>query len=833
MNQQIPTVNSSATPKLSVFWLQWQRRWRLSEMRLLFLALVVSVMAVSSVGFFTDRVDKAMLKQATRLLGGDIVVDSPRPLPDQYRQIAQQEGLQRAEVTSFTSMASKADQLQLARIKAVSKEYPLQGQLEVSDQLVTTGTAVDELPAAGEAWAELRLFTELDAKPGDRIQLGRSEFILSKVLTKDPSRGTNLFQLAPQIIINLDDLAATGLLSPASRAKYELLFTGDNGSVRSFREQLEPLLQPSEEIESLDNGVPTVQNALQRAGRFLGLAALLSVVLAGVAIALTAASLVRHETKPVAVLKAFGLPRRTILLDYLANLWIVALLAAAAGLLIGFALQFVLAGWLAEFVDIELPAPGAYPLLTGLLTALIMVTGFALPHLLRLVETSPMQILQGALHSAGSLVWLVVAGIVPAVFALLWLQAGELRLAVWLFGGIALALLLFWLAATAFLKAVTRLSLRRGWEWLALLRHSRRAALLVVVFATGLFTLLLLTVLRTDLIERWQDTLPENAPNYFLINIQPAEVEPLQNFLGQRDIEADLYPMIRGRLVGINGEPASADTVENPEARRLFTRELNLSSFAGLPDSNLLQQGKWFDGQSTAGFSVEESVAERLGVGVGDSLSFDIAGVDFTETISSIREVRWDSMQPNFFVIAAPGALEDKPQTFITSLYIDPAQTSTVPDMIRQFPGITAIDTGAIVEQVRSLIDQATFAVQGIFVFTLITGIIVLLAALQSQKADRRREIAVLKSLGAVHGVLKRRIWVEFTLLGALSGLLAALFTLLASNILGAYLFELQVSINVWVLLFGTLAGAVMVSVAAWFNLRGLLDITPVALLKG
>lgn len=823
----------TATPSLSVFWLQWSRRWRLAEMRLLFIALAVSVMAVSSVGFFTDRVDRAMLKQASQVLGGDLVIDSPRPLPNEYRRIAASLQLNKVETVSFPSMTSKDDKLQLSRLKAVSAQYPLLGQLETSDQLQTSGVVTEGLPPRGEAWAELRLFNELAAKPGDQVQLGRLQFTLSKVLTKDPSRGTDVFQIAPQILINLDDLPATGLLSPASRARHELLFTGEDAAIRELRETVEPLLTPSEEIQSLDNGVPTVQQALQRAGRFLGLAALLSVVLAGVAIALTSASLVRHETKPVAVLKAFGLSRRTILLDYLANLWVVALAAAGVGLAVGFALQFLLAGWLATFVAIDLPTPGAYPLLTGLLTALIMVTGFALPNLLRLVNTSPMQILQGALSSGGSMVWLIAAGIIPAVFALLWLQAGELRLAIWLFIGISLALLLFWLAATAFLKGVTRLSLRRGWEWLALLRHSRRSTLLVVVFATGLFTLLLLTVLRTDLIERWQDTLPADAPNYFLINIQPAEVAPLQDFFRQRDISADLYPMIRGRLTGINGAAASADTVENPEARRLFQRELNLSSFASLPESNELLQGKWFDGQSKDGFSIEDGVGDRLGVGVGDTLTFDIAGVPYTETITSIRKVSWDSMQPNFFIIAAPGALEDKPQTFITSLYLDPTKTETVPEMIRQFPGITAIDTGAIVEQVRSLIGQATFAVQGIFVFTLITGIIVLLAALQSQKADRRREIAILKSLGAVHSVLKQRIWVEFILLGALAGLLAAVFTLLASNVLGAYLFELQVSINFWVILFGTLAGAMLVSVAAWFNLKGLLGITPVALLKG
>ncbi len=819
--------------RLGVFALQWRRRWRLSEMRLLFVALLVSVVAVSSVGFFTDRVDRAMSKQASRILGGDLVLSSSRPLAQDYRDQAREAGVTQAESIALTSMAAKGDELQISRVKAVSGQYPLQGELEVASALDAPGQPVAGLPASGEVWAEARLFTTLNVQPGDSIQLGRQSFTLSRVLTKDPARGTNLFQMAPQVIMNLADLAATGLLSPASRAGFDLMFTGSDGAINDLRAALKPRLKPTEQIRSLDDGVPTVQQALQRAGRFLGLAALLSVVLAGAAIALTAASLVRHEMRAVAVLKAFGLPRRTILWDYLLNLWVVALLAALLGLLLGFVLQFLLAGWLARFVDISLPAPGSWPLVTGLLTALIMVTGFALPYLLRLVDTSPMRILQGAMQGQNQVFWLVSAGIVPAVFGLLWLQAGDSLLALWLFGGIVLALLVFWLVATLFLRGVARLSLRPGWEWLALVRHSRRSALLVVVFATGLFTLLLLTVLRTDLIGRWQATLPDNAPNYFLINIQPQEVDEVRAFLTQRAIEADLYPMIRGRLTQINGQPVSSADYEDPGSKRLLQREFNLSSFADFPATNVLLAGEWFDGQSTAGFSIERGVGEELGFGLGDSLTFDIAGLPYQETITSIREVSWDSMAPNFFVVAAPGAFADKPQTFITSLYIDPAQTRTVPALIRQFPGVTAIDTGAIVAQIRSLIDQATFAVQGIFVFTLITGVIVLLAALQSQKAERRREIAVLKSLGAVHSTLKKRIWLEFVLLGGLAGLLAALFTLLASNLLGYYLFELEVALNLWIVLAGVIGGAALVSGAAWFNLRGLLEITPVALLKG
>ncbi|MEZ5476115.1 MAG: FtsX-like permease family protein [Thiolinea sp.] len=811
---------------------QWLRRWRLPEMRLLFLALLVSVVAVSSVGFFTDRVSQAMQRQAIQLLGGDLVINSARPLPDSYRNAARRQGVQMAETISFRSMVAAGDKLVLAQVKAVSANYPLQGQLEGTTRLDGVGSSLQgQVLQSGTLWAEPRLFHELGVVPGSSVQLGRKTFVLEKVVTKDPARGSSFFQLAPSVLLPLDDLAATGLLSPASRAEFELLFSGDAAAIRRLQAELKPQLQATEQIRSLEDGVPTVRQALQRAGRFLGLAALLSVVLAGAAIVLTSASLVRHETRTVAVLKAFGLSRKAILTDYLLNLAGLALLAGVLGAIIGFVLQYFLAGWLVQYVEISLPPARIWPAFSGLLTALLMVLGFATPYLRSLVDTSPLQILQGSLHSRSPVVWLLAASILPAIFLLLWLQAGELRLTLWLFGGILLALLLFGGGARLALGGLARLSLRPGWEWLSLLRHSRRAGLLVMVFSMGLFTLLLLTSLRTDLLARWQETLPKDAPNYFLINIQPDEVQPLQAFLSQQGVSAELFPMIRGRLVEVNGKPLRADAFDNPRARRLLEREFNLSSFAEFPSTNTLIAGKWFGGSDKAGFSIEQGIGETLHFGLGDTLTFDIAGERYTEPVTSVREVRWDSMQPNFFVTAAPGALDNKPRTFITSLYIDPAKTGLVPAMIHQFqasrPSIPAPFW------LRCAPDRAGHPGRtGIFAFTLVTGVLVLLAALQSQKPERSKEFAILKSMGAVHAVLRKRIWGEFLLLGALAGGMAGLFTLLSSNVLGYYLFELGLGINLWILLAGVLCGALLVSVAAWFNLRALLIIPPVALLK-
>lgn len=817
---------------MAVYWRQWLRRWRLSEMRLLFLALWISALAVASVGFFTDRVESAMERQASQVLGGDLVLSSSRPLPDEYRQLATRLGARMAEVISFRSMLSLGETTQLVQVKAVSTHYPLIGELQGAESLSAAGLSLKgQLPASGELWSEPRLFHVLQAQLGSKVDLGRSQFALSKVVTKDPAQGVNFFQLAPQVIMPLTDLPATGLLSPASRAEFSLLFTGSERVIRELKSSLQTQLAPTERVRTLQEGAQNVQQALQRAGRFLGLAALLSVVLAGAAIVLTAASLVRHETASVAVLKAFGLARRRILIDYLGNLWLLALIAGILGALVGFFLQALLANWLVQVVEIELPPASWTSAWVSIVTALVMVTGFALPSLLRLLDTSPMQILQGSLHAPTTLASVFMLSILPAIFVLMWIQARELNLAVWVFVGLLLAVVLFWWLAKLVLNGIAALSTRSGWQGLALMRQSRRSLLLVVVFAIGLFTLLLLTALRTDLIGRWQASVPANAPNYFLINIQATDQANLESFLKQQGIEASLYPMIRGRLVEINNQPVTVDNYSKPEAKRMLEREFNLSSFAVFPESNTLLAGKWFDAQ-TQGFSIEKGIGETLDFKLGDRLSFDIAGQRFTDTITSVREVRWDSMQPNFFVIAAPNSLLDKPYTLITSLHIAANQPELIPTMIRQFPSITAIDTSAVLGQIRSLVEQATLAVQGVFAFTLVTGLLVLWSALQAQKSERQREIAVLKSLGASSGVLRQRIWLEFLLLGGLAGGLAGLLTMLATNLLGFYMFDLELSLNPWLVVLGALVGAILVATAAWLNLRSLLKVAPMVLLK-
>lgn len=820
---------------------QWRQRWRLTEMKLLFWALLVSVIAVTSVGFFTDRVDQAMSAQTTQLMGGDLVLESSRPIRDELIAMAQKRGIEHAKIVRFPSMVSSGDEFQLAMIKAVSEGYPLYGQLQAADRLDQSGGAIDELPQSGEVWGEARVFHELSAKSGDEVTLGQITVRLNKVLTYDPSRSNNVFQLAPTLIMPLADLERTGLLTAASRANFSVMFKGDASSIAQLKAEIARTLQSTEKLQSLQEGVPTVQQALQRAGRFLSLAALLSVILAGAAIALASASLMKRETRSVAVLKVLGQSRRRIVLDFVFSLLMSVLLATVLGVIIGYLMQMLLAGWMAQLlIDTQLPQPGFMPVVYGFLTALVMMAGFSAPTLWRLVDTAPIQILKTSTQTGRVKGWLMGVVFIATVFVLLWLQAGEAMLASWILGGILVVLLVFWLLGLLLLNGLARLKLSHRWRWLGQLRRSPRTLLLVVVFGVGFFSLLLMTMVRTELLDRWQQSVPEDAPNHFMINIQPNEVDQIKAFMGKRQVEGEFYPMIRGRLTKINDQPVLAKDYPELRAKRLLEREFNLSSAEWveakttipLPEGNEVQQGEWFNAQLDKGLSVEADIAQTLGFGMGDTLTFDIAGRIFTETITSIRSVRWDSLQPNFFVMSGPGQLDDMPNTHITSVHIPNEQSKMVTELVKQFPSVTVLDVRAIVDQVKRLIDQSTWAVQGIFFFTLLAGVVVLATALQSQKADRRREIAILKSLGMDRQTLKLRLLVEFMMIGALAGGLAGVLVMFIGNLFSYTIFNLEMVWIIWPIVMGLLVGAALVGGVGYYALRGLLVQSPMALLK-
>ena len=810
---------------------QIKRFWRLAEMRLLFLALLVAVVAVTSVGFFTDRADRAMNAQATQLLGGDMVVVSTRPISEEYLTEAKSRGLRTAEIVSFPSMVSNGEKFQLAQIKAVSEAYPLHGKIETSKENAGTIqiTPVNSLKN-NEALAEGRLFLSLNAKADDQVQLGRSKITLAGIIRKMPDQASNAFQFAPQLILPLAQLSETGLLTAASRASYSFLFAGDEVQINQFKTWLKAKLKPNERVRTLDDGLPSVQQALQRGQRFLKMASLLAVILAGAGIALSSYSLALRETSSVAVLKTIGASRRQILMRYLAQLFLAAIFATLIGSIIGFFIQSFLAVYLQDFVGQTLPEASFTPIWGGFLTAIILSIGFSAPHLMQLVNTAPIQILQRASRVSKTPLFVSFSILIVAVFLLMWLQTSDLKLSFYLLFAVMIALAIFWVVSVLMLRLIRKLG-----EYWRLPKTNRRMALMVVVFGVGLFSLLLLTTLRSDLINRWQESLPADAPNHFLINIQPDEVKPLTSMLAEKNVQTPIYPMILGRLVEVNEQAVSPDDEqynENQRAQRLLIREFNLSASATMPDGNIISAGKWFDKGAKEGFSMEEGIAETLGVNLGDTLTFDIAGQRLSEKVTSLRTVQWDSMKPNFFVLAAPQAFQDFPKSYITSIHLGENDAQVLPKLVKKFPSITDIDISAILTQVRELINKAAFAVQAIFVFTLIAGIVVLFAALQSQKALRRKEIGIMKTLGADRAFLRRSLLLEFAMIGALAGFLAGLLAVIAGNVAAYTLFELSPEINLLLILVGTIAGALLVSIAGYLNVRSLLTVVPVSLLR-
>lgn len=817
-------------------WQQWQRNWRIAESRLLFLALLVSVTAVSSVTFFTDRSEQAMRQQAHQILGGDLVLQSTRPIAKNYLQYAHSLGLRSAQITTFPSMVLVNDKSQLVKIKAASANYPLFGQLQIANQLHGYSkekpfSALSSL----QAWAAPHLLIALGIDTGTSIQLGQSEITLSGVISKSPDQGAAAFEFMPQLLIPLNDLPKTGLLTPASRAKFKFVFAGDSQQIAALKAWLTPKLQAAEKIISLEDGLPSVQQALQRGQKFLALASLLSVILAGVAVALTSFSLSQRETNTVAVLKTLGASRKQMIWRYFSQLFSLATVAAIIGIVLGFFIQAVLALLLRDFINQSLPSPSLYPIISGVITAWVMVLGFSLPQLIHLVRLSPQQIFQQAQSHQPRLskrILLPSLAISSGMLLLIYLQIHEIKLSISLLLGLLALVACFWLLAIVVLRGLYRLNTSLNKRFLRLPKANFRIGILLMVFGLGFFSLLLLTSLRTDLIDRWQDTLPDHAPNYFFINIQANEVDSVQQYFQQHQLDSHtpIYPMVRGRLTKINGTKIIAENYSNRRVKGMLNRELNISSASELPDGNSITEGDWFKSGATTGLSVEEGMAKSLKLKLGDVLTINIAGEQYQQKITSIRSVRWDSMQPNFLLLAAPKTLADKPHTFMTSLHIPPQEQSFIPTFIKHYPSVSAVDVSSIISKIKELIDKAAFAIQSIFIFTLFAGITVLIAALQSQKAERRKEIAILKSIGASHRYLRKIILTEFILIGSISGLIAASFAMLVSNLLAYQLFDLSPAINYSLLFIGIASGAILVGAGGYLNLRPLFKVAPRAL---
>jgi len=741
------------------------------------LAALVAVAAITAVGAFTDRVRLALEAQSSALLAGDLALLSSEPLPASARSAAHDAGLATTEILAMRSVVAHGADLQLVELKAVGDGYPLRGELRIGDTAFGPGRRADGIPPLGEVWVEARLLSRLGLSLGAEIAIGDARLRASKLVLLEPDRAGSFFAIAPRVLMNLADLPQTGLIAPGSRVQHGLLVAGEHEALARFRHAVEP--GPHARWQTPGDARPEIRAAMTHANQFLGLATLVTTTLSGVAILLAARSFARARFDGIALLRTLGTTRRQLAWLLLTEFVVLGMLAAALGTAAGYALQFLLAHVLEDWTQGALPLPSWRPALHGLVGGVVAVAGFALAPLLELRNVPPLRILRADVEPPPT------RGASTALYATLALGllapwgSGDWRLTAWALAGFAATLGALAGAGHGLVALVARFRRYTGVASRAglanLVRRRRHSVWQIVALGLGVLALLLLGVLRGDLLTEWRATLPSDAPDQFLINIQPDETAPLAGFLATRGFpDPQIYPMYRGRLLAIADRPVDVDAYADPRARRLADREFNLSTATDLKSDNRVVAGAFWDDDDAPQFSVEVDIARTLGIRLGDTLRFGIADREVEARVTSLREVDWDTMQANFFVLAPPALLADQPATYITSFRLPAGDTTLLPEIVARFPSVTIIDVGALLAQVRTIMHRATGAVEFVFMFTLAAGLVVLFAALQATQAERLYDATLMKTLGASRRLVAQAIAVEFTALGLCAGVVGA-----------------------------------------------------------
>ena len=829
---------------LTLSWKMSLRDWRAGELRFLLIALTIAVASLSSVGFFVDRMRNALERDAHQLLGADLLISADQPIKAEWRAEAEQLGLHRAETVVFPSMAiageGDAALAKLVSLKAVSDAYPLRGNLKLSQNKAEVVTKA--VPAPGTVWVDPALMGNLKLQIGSHIKLGDQQLTVTQIIASEPDRGAAFLNFAPRAMVNLADLPSTNLIQNGSRVTYRLLLAGKAETIAAFEKRIQTAIDTEKikgvRIESLETGRPEIRTTLARAGQFLSLVSLLSAMLAAVAVAMAARRFMLRHLDACAMLRCLGLTQAQVTAMYLIEFFMVGVLGSLIGVGVGFLAHFFLLESIGKLVTSDLPPLSWLPAVQGMATGLLLLIGFALPPILQLRNVPHNRVIRREQDAPQALTLATyLLGLGMFIGLLLW-QAGDLQLglitALGFLCGLCGFALIAWLAVTS-LKRLRTLFAVSAWRFAitALQRRPGATVIQVVSLALGLMALLLLTVVRGDLVTAWKKSTPADAPNQFVINIQPDQKAEIAARLRQYAQPA-LFPMIRGRLIQVNQHALTDEIYSEGRAKQLVEREFNLSTMNDLPALNTITAGKWYDDASAqeAEASVEADLAKTLNIHLGDQLTFDVAGQMLSAKVTSLRKLDWGSMRVNFYVIINPKAMTDLPQTWITSLYVPENDTQFVSQLTQDFPNLTVVDVGAVVKQLQSVLDQVIGAVEFLFLFTLASGVLVLYAALAGSQDIRMREAALLRALGATRKQLSQAQWIEFLLIGGLAGLLAASGASAVGFALAHKVFNFEWSFSPLVWLAGGLVGATCAIIGGWLGLRNVLNQPPLLSLR-
>ena len=816
------------------------REWRSGELGVLLLALTIAVAALTGVGFLVSRISAAVAMQASQVLAADIRLESPQPIDEADLSLARRGDLRTARTTSLVSMVFEGDRSQLTDIDAATPGYPLRGTVLVADQPFAKGQPSLGIPAPGEVWPDSRLLAALGGHVGSRLSVGAAEFRVGRVLISRPDQGGTFTGLVPNLLINAADLPRTQLIQPGSRVTYAALFAGAPERVAAFKRVLQARKHPGERLRDISSVSPQIKSAVDRAGRFLSLASLVAVLLCATAVAMSARRYVGRHLDSVALLKTLGATRRLTIWLTTLQLLAVALLAAVVGSAIGYMAQgwlvYALRGLLASGA---LPPASLVPVGMGLLTAVALLAGFALPPLLQLSRVPAIRVLRRDIGPPRPLVLLAFGPAITVVVLLIYWVVRDWKLFVGFTMGLAAFIALLAVTGALLVMAAGRLRASAGIAWrYGIANLSRRRAdsiVQIVAFGTGIMALLLLGIIRGDLDSDWRRSLPADLPNYFFINIPPQSRDAFITDLRARGARTTrVLPMIRGRLTAIDGRPVATMRFADHRGEEFANREQNLTWSDSLGADNRVVAGRWWtpadEGQPLVSISTE--FEQWLGLRLGERLTFDIAGETYTVRVASIRKVKWDSFRPNFFMVFAPGLLDKVAGTYLTSAYLAPTAAQSLAAVARRFPSVSIFDIDDLLADVRSVLDKAVVAVQSVFAFTLLAGMTVLLAAVQSSRDERRYESAMLRTLGASRRTVLRGVLAEFAALGILSGLIAAAGASVAAYFLTTRVLDLRYVFSPWACVIGLLGGALIVVTSGWLATRSVVRQPPLVTLR-
>ena len=845
------------------------RDWRSGELRLLLAALLLAVGAVSAISLFVDRLQRALIVESTSFLGADRVIDSTWEIPQRFRELAAQQGLEQTDVIAFPSMisavasvddegkdegkiaaprpiqqdAAPVERSRLASIKAVGSGYPLRGEMRIAEQPFAAGEATDEVPALGEVWLDSRLLPALGIAVGDRVTIGYADFVVAAVLVAEPDRGGSVFEFAPRLLMRAEDVPATRVVQPGSRIDYRLALAGSDTDLAALKAAIEDELAPNYRWRSIRDANESIGHALNRAESFLLLGGLLAVLLAGVAVALSANRYARRHFNQVGVLKTLGATPSQIQWFYVGVLFVIGVAGALLGMLLGAIVHLGIIRAISSFLPVTLPMPGVRPLFIGLITGFICLLAFALPPLLGLKNISPMRVIRRDLVAGVGPVVTYGFATVGSLGLLIW-YSGDLLLTVWALLGVVVAGGGFAVLALLLLRGgrVLGMQARSAWRLAlaGLQRRYRENVAQIMIFGLAIMLLLVMFLVRTALLDEWRAQIPEDTPNHFLMNVAADEVESVQTMLeAGASYEDELFPMIRGRIASVNDVPARQWRQQVRERRGEDDHgpgiggERNLTFAATLPENNVVVAGEWWhEPAAQPSISLEDEYAEELGLAIGDVVAFDIGGLPLVATVTNLRQVEWNSLQPNFFIILSPGSLAGYPATYMTSFFLPTSEKAFLNQLLAAHPTVTVIEVDAIIAQLRRIIDRVTQAVELVLYLVLAAGVLVLIASIQSSRDQRLQEHALLRALGGTRRLVSGALATEFAVLGAFAGIVAVVGAEITVYALNSQVFELDPSLHPWLWVVGPAFGTAIIAAVGYLGTRKLVHSPPATVLR-